>query len=136
MLSGSVRLVSFVVLIATLSGCESFVRSDNAAAARRKMVGLTKEQVLVCMGIPQKKQEVGATEVWQYQSTDGSSDSYGDKHKFGTDTFSFGHSSKQSCSVNIVMTDDVVKVVHYNGARGGLLSPDEQCGYAIEHCVE
>jgi len=35
------------------------------------MVGLSKEQLLVCMGLPASKAAEGQTEVWSYNSGDG-----------------------------------------------------------------
>jgi hypothetical protein len=36
-----------------------------AADAKSEMVGMTREQVLACAGIPQQKAAEGSTEVWQ-----------------------------------------------------------------------
>ena len=131
----SLGLLSVLLCV---TGCSSFDRANNATSARRQMVGLTKEDVLICMGPPSKKAIVGTTEVWAYNSTNGqsSSDSFSQKIKsFGT-SFTDSTKGKSFCTVNVVMKKDVVSVVHYNGPRGGYLNPDEQCGYAIEHCVE
>lgn len=120
-----------------LSACGSFDRADNAAAARLKMVGMSKEQVLACMGPPKQKAHTGVTEVWSYESTDGQSTSRNLSQKATTGTsFGIGEHERSFCTVNVVMTNDVVSVVHYNGPRGGFLARDEQCGYAIEHCVD
>jgi hypothetical protein len=35
------------------------------------MIGLSKEQVLACMGPPVSKAKEGSTEVWSYPSGDG-----------------------------------------------------------------
>ncbi len=133
-------LVPLSVTICTaliLSACSSFDRAESAAAARRHMVGLTKEQVLICMGPPKQKAKEGITEVWSYASTDGTTTSPGFSQKL-ISGFTFKDADKQKyfCTVNIVMTNNIVSIVHYNGPRGGLLTQDEQCGYAIEHCVE
>jgi outer membrane protein assembly factor BamE (lipoprotein component of BamABCDE complex) len=124
-------------LLLCVSGCSSFDRSNQAMSARRMMVGLTKEDVLICMGPPAKKAVVGTTEVWAYNSSGGTNSSPSFSQKLSS-SFSIKNSlqEKSSCTVNVVMKNDIVSVVHYNGPRGGLLNPDEQCGYAIEHCVE
>jgi hypothetical protein len=134
---GLVRALSLICLmIFALAGCV-FQRSENAERARQKMIGWTKEQVLVCMGPPAKKAHEGETDVWSYHSTNGEHDYAGDKHKLSvTDTLNFGQGYRYFCDVNVVMTNGTVAAVHYNGPRGGLLTHDEQCGYAIEHCVE
>lgn len=136
---GSVRLLSLGALaLLMLSGCGSFDRASDAAAAKHKMVGMTKEQVLACMGPPKQKAHVDATEVWSYASTNGLSTANGISQKIGKSGATVGTSSHQHyfCTVNVVMTNDVVSVVHYNGPRGGMLAQDEQCGYAVEHCIE
>lgn len=117
-----------------LCGCV-FQRAQTAADAKKQMVGMTKEQVLACMGSPRQKAQADATEVWSYHSTDGLSTGYSDKYKSGNNTASYGLSSRYFCDVNVVMKDGRVAAIHYNGPTGGLLDGDEQCGYAVEHCV-
>jgi hypothetical protein len=126
------------LLFFTLTGCDSFTRAGDAAAARRKMVGMGKEQVLACMGVPGKRAQAGATEVWSYTSTNGLGEAGGLSQRFKQYGMTLGESAHERyfCTVNIVMTNGVVSVVHYNGPRGGSFDPDEQCGYAVEHCAE
>jgi hypothetical protein len=127
-------LIGFACL--ALSGCDSLMRSNDAAIAREKMIGLSKEQVLACMGIPQHKAHEGATEVWAYKSTNGSYDSTGAKRPMYGTTFSRSHGEHSFCTINVVMTNNVVSAVHYNGPRSSFLAPDEQCGFGVEHCAE
>lgn len=134
---GSAPLIALgTALLLALAGCDSLERSQNADIARHKMVGLTKEQVLACMGIPKQKAQAGATEVWSYHSTNGAHTYDSDKFKItSTYTKTLGGGTRSFCDVNVVMTNDVVAVVHYNGPRGNMFAHDEQCGFAIEHCV-
>jgi hypothetical protein len=133
---GLVRFLSLILAAAfLLTGCV-FQRSEDATRALQKMVGMKKEQVLACMGPPAKKAHEGETDVWNYHSTNGDHDYAGDKHKYGNDTFGFAEGYRYFCDVNVVMTNGVVAAVHYNGPRGGWLTENEQCGYAVEHCVE
>ena len=127
--------IIFCFLLLSLAGCGSFGCSHDATEARHKMVGMTKEQVLVCMGPPKKKATAGSTDVWAYDSSDGSNTSTGAHDKISGVNFSTSHSQKSTCTVNIVMNHDVVAIVHYNGPRGGFMARDEQCGYAVEHCI-
>jgi outer membrane protein assembly factor BamE (lipoprotein component of BamABCDE complex) len=130
--------IYILIALLPLNGCSSFARSDVAAEARQRMVGMSKEEVLACMGPPKQKATVGMTEVWSYNSTNGlgTSGSLGRYDK--TSGFSTGGGTHQHyfCTVNVVMKSDIVSVVHYNGPRGGMMNRDEQCGYAVEHCVE
>jgi outer membrane protein assembly factor BamE (lipoprotein component of BamABCDE complex) len=56
------RILGIVVLGAALSGC-AIQRAQIAQDARAQMVGMSKEQVLTCMGAPANKAAEGATEV-------------------------------------------------------------------------
>ncbi len=96
---------------------------------------MTKEQVLICMGPAKKKGKAGETEVWSYDSSSGQTDSISTKSRQSNDIFGYSVREKNSCTVNVIMKNDAVTAVHYNGPRGGLLVTDEQCGYAVEHCV-
>ena len=73
------------------------------------LVGLTKEQVLACMGTPASKATEGATEVWSYPSG--------------------------NCTTNVTMMDGKVKRMNYVGPTGGLLSQNEQCFFAVANCT-
>lgn len=128
----SLMIVSCAALL--LGGCE-FQRASDAAEAKQRMIGWPKEDVLACMGPPKRKATVGETEVWQYHSTNDYKTSHGLSHRQAPNTFSFSESSKYYCDVNVVMKGGTVAALHYNGPRGGLLTSDEQCGYAVEHCV-
>ncbi|MDD4616511.1 MAG: hypothetical protein PHW76_05270 [Alphaproteobacteria bacterium] len=139
----------FVVLIAA-AGCSGSMRRDeDAARAKIRMVGMTKEEVLGCMGPPKKKAVEGATEVWSYPSGDGHSqwssgsykttDSYRPSHYTHTDNFGFlgGESEKRFCTVNVTMTNGVVKAVHYIGPSAtNFYNENDQCGYAVVACAK
>jgi outer membrane protein assembly factor BamE (lipoprotein component of BamABCDE complex) len=87
-----------------VAGCAA-EREQIANYAQNKMVGLTKEQVLACMGTPASKATEGATEVWSYPSG--------------------------NCTVNVTMMDSKVKRMNYVGPTGGLLSQNEQCFFTV-----
>jgi hypothetical protein len=57
--------------------------------ARGRCVGLTKEQVLACMGPPAIRMAEGATEVWSYNSGDGRSASYYWNRRFSRKSLMF-----------------------------------------------
>ena len=63
------RILGIVALSAALGGC-AIQRAQIAQGARAQMVGMSREQVLVCMG-PQANKAAGQTEVWSYNSGDG-----------------------------------------------------------------
>jgi hypothetical protein len=149
-------------LLLLLSGCV-IQRAQTASVAQSSMVGLSKEQVLSCMGVPAASMTVGATEVWSYGSGNGRTDTYstasastvgasqtignatriGPTTYFGANTvgasntnaFGFATSRHRSCTVSVVMSDDHVARVNYSGPTGGLLTQGEQCAFAVENCV-
>ena len=118
-----------------LSACV-FQRADDAAAAKTKMIGMSKEQVLACMGVPKQRMQESATEVWSYYSSDGYANAVGQSYRTGSvSTFGSFH-ERSFCTVNVVMVNGQVSALNYSGPSGGLLAPDEQCGYAVKHCVD
>ena len=91
------------------------------------MVGLTKEQVLSCMGPPINKAAEGATEVWSYGS--------GNNYTAAAYGNGLAVSTSRYCNVNVTIIDGRVSVVNYIGPTGGLLSQNEQCAYAVANCT-
>ena len=125
------RVLGIVALAVAVSGC-AIQRAQIAQDARAQMIGMTKEQVLACMGPPANKATEGQTEVWSYNSGDGTvvasgSASYGN--------FS-GTSSRRFCQINVVMTGASVSSVNDQGPTGGLITAGEQCAYAVDACVK
>lgn len=120
---------AFVILLLGLqiNGCAQIQRADMAKKAQGSMVGLSREQVLSCMGPPANKQSDGDTEVWQYASGNG----------YQVADYDHGSvvSSARFCTVNVVMSDGVVSRLNYLGPTGGLLSAGEQCAFAIQGCL-
>jgi outer membrane protein assembly factor BamE (lipoprotein component of BamABCDE complex) len=58
-----IRIVIAVVGALALAGC-AIERAKVAQDAKTQMVGMTKEQVLACMGPPPSRLAEGSTEVW------------------------------------------------------------------------
>jgi hypothetical protein len=145
----ALRLSAFVCALA-LSGCAA-QRAMEAQEAQSKMVGLTKERVLGCMGVPANRAAEGQTEVWTYGSGDGRT--IGMAFSQGSSTASgvvsgsmlsaegsssgtsFGTSFRLHCTVSVVMTSGRVSRVNYSGPTGGLITQGEQCAYAVHNCV-
>jgi len=137
-----------------LAGC-SVQRAVVAQNAQEKMLGMSREQVLACMGPPANKAAEGATEVWSYASGDGrtisigsvsaqtdssfTADRYGNQIS-GTGTatttgLASATSSRRYCTVNVAMTDGRVSRINYSGPTGGLLTAGEQCAFAVQSCM-
>jgi hypothetical protein len=139
----TLRSVTALLLAVLLSAC-AFQRSDDAAAAKAHMVGLSREEILACMGPPKKKAHEGTTEVWSYLSGNGRSDYSGDGVKvtgYGSTTSTSlqstsGNHTRSFCTVNVVMNDGVVKRVNYNGPTSSYwLTTDDQCSFAVANCL-
>ena len=105
------------VMLLALAGCASG-RGTTANEAQSHMIGMSKEQILTCMGPPQSSYAVGSTEVWAYDSGG---------QNAGT---------AQACIVNVMMQGSQVIDIDYRGPAGALLSNDKQCAYAVEKCIK
>lgn len=114
------RKLPILALSAALAGC-AFQRAETARDAQAQMIGMPKEQVLACMGVPSNQAAEGATEVWGYNSG----------RQGGS-----ARASSRFCNVNVVFSNGVVSTVNYTGRTGGLLTADEQCAYAVSPCVK
>ena len=125
------RNLGIVALAVTLASC-AIQRAEIAQDARAQMVGMSKEQVLACMGAPGNKAAEGATEVWGYASGNGMTVATASYDRFGGTAVS----SSRFCNVNIVFASGQVSTVNYTGPTGGLLTAGEQCAYAVSPCVK
>jgi hypothetical protein len=127
------RILGIVALGAAavlLGGC-AIQRAQEAQDARAQMVGMSKEQVLACMGAPVNKAAEGMTEVWAYNSGNGMTVADASYDRFGGTVVS----SSRFCNINVVMNKGQVAAINYTGPTGGLLTAGEQCAYAVDACV-
>lgn len=115
------RLGLFFLAI-VLTGC-AYERARMAANAQITMIGMPKDRVLACMGPPINRASEGAVEVWSYNSGN------------GFRTYDEGISVGRSCTVNLTFTNDAISAINYLGPTGGLLTPGEQCAFAIQQCL-
>src|SRR5260370_37632528 len=120
----NMRILGIVALCVALAGC-AIQRAQIAQDARAQMVGMSKEQVLTCMGPPASKATEGQTEVWAYNSGDGTTFASG---SVSGGSFS-GVSSSRFCRINLVLADGVVSAVNYQGPTGGLIPARGQSAY-------
>lgn len=144
------RLGIAVTLGVALAGC-AIQRAQVAQDARAQMVGLSREQVLGCMGPPGNKAVEGQTEVWSYASGNGYSSTVattdvnttGQASRIGNQVYGTANSTgfgtavstRRFCTVNVVMTNGLVSAVNYQGPTGGLLTAGEQCAFAVDACT-
>jgi len=121
-----------------LTACTS-MRPEQAENAQNKMVGLSKERLLACMGPPANRVVENTGEVWSYDShgyvASGSSQQFCKTKlvtvlgELCTDWVSPPtRPSATVCRVNVVMNDSHVTQVNYIGST-------EQCGFAVANCI-
>jgi len=114
------RIFPFAVAL-LLAGC-ALQRAQIAQQAQVGMVGMSKEQILTCMGPPANRAAEGQTEVWAYAT-------------MPTMDVDEGTGSTRYCGVNLTMRSWRVSAVNYQGPTGGLITQDEQCAYVVDKCV-
>jgi outer membrane protein assembly factor BamE (lipoprotein component of BamABCDE complex) len=126
------------LLFVLLSGC-AVQRAQEAADAKAQMIGMSKEQVLSCAGIPTQKAAEGQLELWSYVSGNGYTNTAVsanvNSYSGYTNGTAEGISTRRYCVVNIAMEDGRVKQVTYAGPTGGLLTAGEQCAFAVRNCL-
>ena len=135
----SVRAGLLCLVAVAIAACE-LQRAQEASDAQTAMVGMSKEQVLACMGSPASAAMAGTTEVWTYNSGNGRTDSFGVVNAFGGNGFATGFGSSTTtgrfCKVDVVMNVGRVSRINYTGPTGGLLTKGEQCGFAVDNCMQ
>jgi hypothetical protein len=109
----SMRLVIILLCCAVLSACFRH-RAELSQDAQSYMAGMSKEEVLRCMGTPTQKATEGPTEVWSFDSGNGGL-------------------GMRGCSVSVALVGDHVSQVNYSG---GLLSRGGQCAFAVQSCMQ
>jgi hypothetical protein len=139
---GRVLLIAFLAGLLACS-CADTQRAEVAKEAKTSMIGMTKEQVLACMGAPAQQAVAGETEAWSYPSG-GDTKTFGSATSFTNPYVPFGqahvygssHSAHRYCVVSIVMAGGRVAAVNYTGRTGGWATQGEQCAFAIQNCVQ
>jgi len=148
-----------VIAVLLFAGCST--QSEQAAGpALPQLIGMTKKQILSCMGSPINLQEIPNAEIWGYQSHGAASATVagqtlpngigfyngGSPGNTGTGEFAgtgpaapFGAagSGNQSCLVNIVFSSGRVSKVDYNsqGQTGALATRNPQCASVVQGCA-
>ncbi|MET4807512.1 hypothetical protein ABIE63_002688 [Limibacillus sp. MBR-115] len=142
-------MVSVGLILGLVSAC-SIQRAETASKAKQELIGMSKADILSCMGPSQASQQEGSLEVWSYASG-GGVDTVGSGYAAGSATatssggsvfsqgsgYGFGSSTSRVryCIVNIAFDGGFVKSVNYVGRTGGLLTQGEQCVYAVQNCL-
>lgn len=109
-----------LLLIAVLlSGCV-FQRAEMASRAKSELIGMSKEDLLMCAGVPVKQEKIDDLEFLTYSGGGGD----------------VGKILDYSCEATFILKDGIVKKINYQGRTGGPLTKDEQCAFIIENCLK
>ena len=134
-MTAPMNLVSVVLLAALgLTGC-SIIRAQTAADAQTEMVGMSRQQILRCMGPANRSAAAGASEIWSYDTGNGRINSLASVTRTGTSATGQTVRSGRHCTVIVEMRNGRVEQLKYLGATGGLLTRDEQCASAVKNCI-
>jgi len=124
----AIRLAPLLAL--ALAACAE--RPEVDQIAQQDMIGLSKQDILVCMGAPAQRHALGeGTEIFTYAVGHTTTDS--PPWSAGLD---FGLSAKPApCDVRVVMTNARVSQVSYLMPDGRALPSGRQCTFAVEACA-
>lgn len=130
--SVAILLVALPALL--LGGCES-ARPEADQIAQQRMIGLSKQDLLACLGRPARRAAAGqATEIWTYAG--GQMRGRGPQWAIGLNTNLPPFASPGPCEVKAVMTNGRVSQVFYVDADGEALPIGQECLFAVERCVQ
>jgi hypothetical protein len=135
----------FLTLAAVLLASCANPNADRAADARQVLVGMPKETLLSCAGVPQRSAQIDNSEFLTYTSSDysgggpstsigvaGGSGGSGVGIGLGFPLFGGGYSS--SCEANFTVRNGVVQQLNYTGSSGASASLG-QCYRIVENCL-
>jgi hypothetical protein len=130
-LSKSVATVGLIAAL-TLGGCQPL---EVDQVAQQSMIGLSKRDILACMGQPAQRVPAGqGTEIWTYVG--GQLRGYGPQWAIGLNTNLIPFTPGGSCDVVMVMTNARVSQVGYTVVDGARLPLGQECLFPIERCAK
>ena len=137
----------FLTLAAGLLASCANPNADLAADARQALVGMPKETLLSCAGVPQRSAVVDSSEFLTYVSSDysgggpttsfgvaGGSGGSGVGIGLGFPLFGGGGGYSSSCEANFTIRNNVVQQLNYTGSSGASASLG-QCYRIVENCL-
>ncbi len=106
-----------LVVALLVASCSTIQRAELAERARTELLGLSKDNLLACAGVPDKHLATRDREYLTY-------------------VVERDDVSGRFCAATFVLKDSRVEAVAYRGQTGGLLTAGEQCGYVVQNCLE
>ena len=124
----AIRLAPLLAL--TMSACAE--RPEVDQIAQQDMIGLSKKDILACMGEPAARRGLSeGTEIWTYA---------GGTTTTSSPPWAAGGASAlklrpAACDVKIIMTNAHVSQVAYRMPDGSALPSGRQCSFAVQACA-
>jgi hypothetical protein len=130
------KLAFVFVIAALLIGCAStkFGRAKLAKRAKVELIGKTKNDILMCAGVPVRSQHAGNIEFMTYYSG-GDSNAYLAGNAGSSAGGGVVSVKKRYCEITFVLRDGLVEKVNYTGRTGGLITKGEQCAFVLKNCL-
>ena len=121
-----------LLIALALGGCQPL---EVDQVAQQSMIGLSKRDILACMGQPAQRVPSGqGTEIWTY--TGGQMRGYGPQWAIGLNTNLVPFAPGGNCDVVLVMTNGRVSEVGYSAVDGGKFPLGQECIFSVERCVK
>ena len=127
------KSVAALGLAAVLLGACQPLETDQVA--QQSMIGLSKRDILACMGRPAQRAPAGeGTEIWTYAG--GRMRGYGPQWALLLNTDVAPFTAGGSCDVVLVMTNGRVSQAGYTAVDGAGLPLGQECLFPVEACVK
>ena len=129
-MKSAVTIFGAALAFATTAGATP---PESDQIAQQRMIGLSRHHLRVCLGPPDRRARIGATDIWTYQSGSAGVDGLFLSPAFNGTASWFAHDPH--CAVIVIMTNARVSQIAYSAPDGGLLPLGEQCSFAVENCT-
>ncbi|MDD5033346.1 MAG: hypothetical protein PHE55_01195 [Methylococcaceae bacterium] len=115
-----------ILLLLAISGCAAH-RAEIAQRARSELVGLSKTQLLQCMGPSQRQERSESGEILIFS---GATPNYSCPLRMGET-----EPPRRYCEAAFVLENGVVKTVGYREPNGNIITQADRCAFLVEKCV-
>ena len=133
--------ISTIMLGAILLSACALQRARIAERAKTDMIGLSKPEILDCMGQPDSRSGGDGFEQWTYSRSDnpgigdfgGASNSRAPNVGIGGETQTTARG--RYCVATVTFRRDSVSSIRFSGTTGGIVTRDEQCAFLVSACT-
>ena len=122
---------SSAALLLLLSGC-SIARHNTAVDAKTELVGLDKEDLYMCAGVPDRTTVLNGHEYVTFDNSELTSQALTLPIIGGGLT----GEEEQFCRTTARLDNGKVTAISYAGDTGAFYAKNEQCAYTIATCVK